>query len=142
MGSRFSISIAIPVIVFITAKPSVPDSMQHFAFSAMSVWLGDNFVIKGFFVALRQASTTFADIIGSFPNSTPPFLIFGQEILISIAFIGESSNIRVISSYSSIVEPDKFAIKHVSSKSRCGKYSSTTTFEPGFCKPIAFNMPK
>jgi hypothetical protein len=32
--------------------------------SRMSVWLGDSLVMMGFFVALRQASTTFADMSG------------------------------------------------------------------------------
>ncbi len=53
-----------PIIVLITAKASVPASMQRRAFSLMSVWLGDSFVMSGLVVARRQAATTWADISG------------------------------------------------------------------------------
>src|SRR5690349_13044265 len=55
-GRRDFTSIAMPMMVLITARPSEPASMQRRAFSLMSVWFGDNLVINGFFVTLRQAS--------------------------------------------------------------------------------------
>jgi hypothetical protein len=94
---RRSMSMAMPIRVLITAKPSVPASMQRRAFSAMSVWLGDSLVISGLPVTARQASTTRADMSGSLPKATPPSFTFGQEMLISMASIGESSKRRVTS---------------------------------------------
>ena len=52
--------------------------------------------------------------------------MFGQEMLISIASIGESSKRRVTSTYSSIVEPQTLAMKRVSVKSSVGRIRSTT----------------
>ena len=43
----------------------MPASMQRRAFSRISVWLGESFVMSGFFVTLRQAATTRADMSGS-----------------------------------------------------------------------------
>ena len=107
----------------------------------MSVWLGDILVMIGLLVAARQAATTRADISGTLPNCTPPSLTFGQEMLISMASIGESSKRCVTSTYSSIVEPLTLAMKRVSSKSSPGRISSTTVSTPGFCRPIALSMP-
>jgi hypothetical protein len=115
--------------------------MQRRAFSAMSVWLGESLVISGLSVTRRQTATTRADMSGSLPKATPPSLTLGQEILISMASMGESSKIRATSSYSSTVEPDMLAMKRVSLKSRFGRYSSTTFLAPGFCNPMAFNIP-
>ena len=42
-------------MVLITASPFEPASMQRRAFSLMSVWFGDSFVMIGLLVALRQA---------------------------------------------------------------------------------------
>ena len=109
--------------------------------SRISVWLGDSLVKIGFVVCARQAATTRADISGSLPNWTPPSFTFGQEILISMPSIGESSKRRVTRSYSSMVEPDTFAKKRVSLKSRPGRISSTTVPTPGFCRPMALSMP-
>ena len=107
----------------------------------MSVWFGDSFVISGLLVCARQAATTRADISGSLPKATPPSLTFGQEMLISIASISESSKRLVTRSYSSIVDPETLAMKRVSAKSSPGRISSTTLSTPGFCSPIAFSMP-
>ena len=115
-----------PVTVLMTAKASVPASMQTRAFSRISAWLGDSFVISGFLVTRRQASTTRADISGTLPNCTPPCLMLGQEMLISIASMRESSKRRVTSTYSSIVEPQTLAMKRVSVKSRLGRIRFTT----------------
>ena len=38
--------------------------MQARALARMSVWFGDSFVISGFFVTVRHAATTRADISG------------------------------------------------------------------------------
>ena len=62
-------------------------------------------------------------------------------MLISIASIGESSKRRVTSTYSSIVEPQTFAMKRVSVKSSVGRIFATTCSTPGFCSPIALIMP-
>ncbi len=58
-----------------------------------------------------------------------------------MASMGESSNRRVTSSYSSNVEPETLAMKRVSLKSRLGRILRTTWSVPGFCKPMAFSMP-
>ena len=134
-------SMAMPISVLITAKASAPASIQRRALSAMSVWFGESFAISGFFVTLRHAATTRADITGSLPNTTPPSFTFGQEILISMASIGESSNRRVTSRYSSIVEPETLAMKRVSVKSSEGRILFTTVAVPGFCKPMELSMP-
>ena len=63
-GFRSSMSIAMPMIVLMTANPSEPASMHRRAFSWISVWLGESFAMIGFFVCRRQASTTLADISG------------------------------------------------------------------------------
>ena len=39
------------------------------------------------------------------------------------------------------VDPEILAIKRVSLKFKLGNIFSTTCFAPGFCRPIAFNMP-
>ena len=65
----------------------------------------------GLSVAARHASTTRAEVSGSFPKATPPSLTLGQEILISIASIAELLNILVTAAYSSIVDPETFATK-------------------------------
>ena len=96
-GRRVFTSIAMPMIVLITARPSLPASMQRRAFSLMSVWFGDSLVMSGLLVTARHAATTRADISGTLPNCTPPSLMFGHEMLISMASIGESSNRRVVS---------------------------------------------
>ncbi len=62
-------------------------------------------------------------------------------MLISIASIGESSKRRVTSAYSSMVEPQTFAMKRVSEKSSVGRMFRTTWSTPGFCRPIALIMP-
>ena len=95
----------------------------------------------GFCVAARQAATTRADISGSLPNCTPPSRTFGQEILISIASILESSKTRVVCAYSSTVPPDRLAMNRVSPKSSVGKIRSTTAWLPGFCRPIELSIP-
>ena len=124
-----------------TASASLPASMQSRAFSRMSVWLGESFVIRGLVVTLRQAATTRADISGWLPNCTPPSLTFGQEMFTSMASIGESSKRRVTSTYSSIVDPLTLAKKRVSLKSRVGRIWPTTWSAPGFCSPMALIMP-
>ena len=63
-GRRVRTSIAMPMIVLITASASVPASMQRRAFSRMSVWLGDSLVMSGLRVTARQAATTCADMSG------------------------------------------------------------------------------
>ena len=63
-GRRVLASIAMPITVLITAKPSVPASMHWRAFSLMSVWFGESLVMMGFFVTARQAATTRPDISG------------------------------------------------------------------------------
>jgi hypothetical protein len=93
-ASRDSASMAMPMRVLITANASVPASMQRRAFSAMSVWLGESLVISGLSVTLRQAATTRADMSGSLPKATPPSFTLGQEMLISMASMGESSKRR------------------------------------------------
>ena len=52
-------------------------------------------------------------------------------MLISIASIGESSNRRVTSAYSSIVEPQTFAMKRVSLKSSVGRILLDDVFDAG-----------
>jgi hypothetical protein len=47
-----------------TASASLPASMQRRAFSRMSVWFGESFVISGLRVTARHASTTRADMSG------------------------------------------------------------------------------
>src|SRR5258706_3344574 len=140
-GRRVDTSIAMPVTVLITAKASLPASMQRRVFSLMSVWLGDILVISGLLVTARQAATTRADISGTLPNCTPPSLMLGQDMLISIASMGESSKRRVTSTYSSTVEPQALAMKRVSVKSSEGRMERTTASTPGFCRPMALSMP-
>ena len=64
MGRRDSVSMAMPMMVLMTASPSVPASMQARALAAMSVWLGESLVMSGFSVTDRQASTTRARHVG------------------------------------------------------------------------------
>ena len=64
IGRRVAESIAMPMTVLMTDRPSVPASMQALAFACMSVWLGDSFVISGFLVTARQAATTRALMSG------------------------------------------------------------------------------
>ncbi len=109
-GRRVSGSTAMPVTVLITARASVPASMQRRALSAMSVWLGESLVISGLAVAARSAATTWADISGSLPKTAPPALTLGQEMLISTAATGESSKMRATSANSSRVEPAMLAM--------------------------------
>ena len=96
-GVRLSTSMAIPISVLMTEKASEPASRQPRALAAISVWLGESLVMMGLRVALRQAATTRADISGSLPKATPPSRTFGQEMLISMASMGESSKRRVTS---------------------------------------------
>ena len=100
--SIFSASMAMPLIVFITESASVPDSMQACALFLISLWFGESFVMIGLEVAFLHAETTPAVIIGSFPNSIPPFFTFGQEIFISYPAIADDtdSTISIISTYS------------------------------------------
>ena len=118
--------------VFITAKPSLPASIHRSAFEAISVWLGESFVIIGLLVFLRHISTTLKDISGSFPKATPPSLTLGQEMLISIASISVSSKCLATSPYSSTLEPEILIINLVSSLSKVGKISVMTELVPGF----------
>ena len=120
-GRRLCASMAMPMTVLITARASLPASTHRRAFSAMSVWFGDSLAISGLSVARRQASTTRADMAGSLPKLTPPASIFGQEMLISMASMGESSKRRVTSAYSATVEPQTLAMNRVSAKSRAGR---------------------
>jgi hypothetical protein len=62
-------------------------------------------------------------------------------MLISRASIGDASKRRVTSTYSSMVEPHTLAMKRVSLKSSCGRMPFTTCSTPGFCRPMAFNIP-
>jgi len=57
-----------------------------------TVSLSAVFAISGFEVCSRHAATTFADISGKLPKDTPPSLMFGHDMFISMASIGESSN--------------------------------------------------
>ena len=45
--ARCAASMAMPIIVLMTASASLPASMQRRAFSRMSVWFGDSLVISG-----------------------------------------------------------------------------------------------
>jgi hypothetical protein len=67
--------------------------------------------------------------------------MLGQEMLISMASMGESSKRRVTSTYSSMVEPQTLAMKRVSLKSSEGRMLRTTCSTPGFCRPMALSMP-
>ena len=107
--SIFSASMAMPLIVFITESASVPDSMQACALFLISLWFGESFVMIGLEVAFLHAETTPAVIIGSFPNSIPPFFTFGQDIFSSIPATFEESKRLVISTYSLIDDPDTLA---------------------------------
>ena len=50
-----------------------------------SVTLGESLTINGFLVTARQADTTDAAQSGSVPNTMPPCLTLGQEMLTSSA---------------------------------------------------------
>ncbi len=63
-GRRVRTSIAMPMMVLMTARASVPASMHRRAFSRMSVWFGDSLVMRGLRVTRRHAATTRADISG------------------------------------------------------------------------------
>ena len=62
-------------------------------------------------------------------------------MLISMASMGESSNRRASSAYSSTVEPHRLAKNRVSPKSSEGRISSMTAREPGFCNPMELSIP-
>ena len=63
-GVCVSRSTAIPVMVLITAKASLPAATHWRAFSTMSVWFGESLVMSGLSVSRRHAATTCADISG------------------------------------------------------------------------------
>ena len=76
--------------------------------------LGDSLAMIGRWVLLRTLSMTAAAVCGWLAKLSPPASTLGQEILISIASIGESSNRRVTFAYSSTVDPQTLAKKRVS----------------------------
>ena len=115
--------------------------MQRRAFSATSVWFGESLVKSGFAVARRHASTTRADMSGSFPKMRPPSSTLGHEMLISMASTGESSKRRASSSYSPTEAPAMLAKNRVSPRSRVGRIRSMTSRLPGFWRPMELSIP-
>ncbi len=105
-GRRFSISITMPVIVFINDIESAPASSTLRAISVISVTLGVSFTMTGLPVLPLTAFTTLKPASGLVPNATPPAFTLGHEILTSIPAISSISSMRDASSaYSRISFP-------------------------------------
>ena len=104
-GRRVLISILIPKRVLISDTASAPSDSQARAISAMSVTLGDSFIITGLFVAERTIFVISAAPEQDTPNAAPPAFTLGQEMLTSIMSTSVLSSFLAISSYSSAVEP-------------------------------------
>ncbi|KJU85557.1 hypothetical protein MBAV_002246 [Candidatus Magnetobacterium bavaricum] len=114
-GLLLSISIAMPVSVFISDRASAPAPTATLAISVMSVTFGESLTINGRDVACLTRPTTSARTTGLVPKTPQAASLFGQETFNSRASTPSASvNIRAPSTNSDIVLPKKFTIMRVS----------------------------
>ena len=128
-------------MVLIKDNASAPPACAALADSFISVTFGLNFIIIGFLLTFLTAAVICSMVDGDWPNAIPPSFTLGQEILISNKSAFESCNFSTASQYSSVVFPTTFTIILVSCCSKKGKSRFKNTFTPGFCNPMAFNIP-
>ena len=94
IGCRARKSSRIPVSVLIIVTPAAPASTTARAISVISPTFGESFGYTGTLEASTTPRVTSAAITGSVPNSTPPALTFGHEMLSSIAATFGACEIR------------------------------------------------
>src|SRR5262245_66051460 len=110
-GRRDFTSMAMPMMVLMTARPFEPASMQRRAFSRMSVWFGESLVMSGFFVTRRQAATTWGGMWGWLVSGGGACLMLGEGVLVWLGWIGEEWKRGVTLRYSSMVEVGMLGLK-------------------------------
>ena len=86
-----------PVSVFISDTASAPPASTAFAISVISVTLGLNFIIIGFFDTLLTALVISIADSALCPNAIPPSFTFGHDILISSMSTGASESFSTAS---------------------------------------------
>jgi hypothetical protein len=135
------------VMVLMIDRPSAPLSTQARASDTMSVMFGVSLIHSGILVTLRQAATSWPAIFGSVPNSTPPFLMFGQLMFISRTSTPPTSRPTASrpaahSTYSSKVSPKKLTTEMPAMRARNGAFSVRNRSTPTFSRPIELIMPE
>jgi len=105
---------------------SAPASSAARANGATLVTLGVSFGMTGSVVTFRTALTTSCVPVRLHPNSMPPSLMFGHEMLSSIAPTPSASErMRAISQYSAIVEPQMLTKTVAPRRRSSGSFSAT-----------------
>src|SRR3989304_343079 len=111
--------------------------------AAMSVTLGLSLGITGRRVPARTISVTRAAKSGSQPNSMPPSLTFGQEMLISMPLTPSTSfRMRASSPYSSSVLPQILTRMAGPRPRSSGNFPSMNRLTPISCSPMALSIPE
>ena len=95
-GLRLSISITMPVRVFISDMQSAPPRCAACAFAAMLSTLGESLTMSGVFLSAplhsRVTSSTFS---GFMPRAMPPARTLGQEMFSSIMSTSPSRRVHM-----------------------------------------------
>jgi len=107
IGRREPTSIAIPMMVLMTASASSLPRCSVGRLADVGL-VGRELVMSGLPVTRGQACTTWADHVRIVAETRRRLLDVGQEMLISMHRIGDWSNRRVTSTYSSMVEPTRW----------------------------------
>ena len=113
MGRRVVMSMAMPVNVLMREMASAPAASTALAMVVMSVTLGDNLTMTGFFVLSLTLRVTAAAASGWVPKTMPPSLTFGQEILTSRPATPSTSRSAAICPYSSTLPAETLTMSGV-----------------------------
>jgi hypothetical protein len=141
-GWRLSTSIASARKVLTSDTASAPASSAARANDAGSVTFGVSLGMSGSVVTLRTAATTSCVPWRLQPNWMPPSLMFGQEMLSSIACTPSASDrMRETSAYSSTVVPQTLTTTVARRSRNSGSFSRTNRCTPIPCNPIALIIP-
>ena len=120
---------------------SAPAASTALAMTVISVTFGDNFTMTGFFVCVLTCSVTAAAALGSVPNTMPPSLTLGQEILTSSPATPSTSSASASLPYSSAEPAEILTIRGAPICLVLGRISRLNTSSPGFSRPIQLSMP-
>src|SRR3984893_4490533 len=141
-GRRVSTSMTMARNVLTRDTASAPASSAARANDATSVTFGVSLGITGNRVTFRTALTTANVPVRLQPKVIPPSLMFGHEMLSSMAATPSASDrMRASSTYSSMVVPQMLTMTVACLTRSSGSFSSTNRWTPMPCSPMAFSMP-
>ena len=142
IGRRVVMSMAMPVRVLMRERASAPAASTALAMVVISVTLGDNLTITGFFVLSLTLRVTAAAASGWVPKTMPPSLTLGQEILTSRPATPSTSRSAAICPYSSTLPAETLTMSGVlQAAPTLGRISLLKASTPGFSRPMQLSIP-